>query len=172
MNTRRNSSSRAPPSRARGRESGPEPTGIRPRADRNPAPTPIPSPPFKYLPYSLPVRVGRCASPPHSNIGHRPQLPPAANELIAPSWESIAPSRGLNASSCEFIAPGCELIVPGCELTAPSCELTAPSCELIAPSLGLMAPSCELIAPSCELFTPRLRTDYGPVVNYSPRAVN
>ena len=32
------------------RESGPEPTEIRPRADRNPAPTPIPSPPLNtYL---------------------------------------------------------------------------------------------------------------------------
>ena len=86
LDTDGNSSSRAPPSRARGRESGPEPTGIRPRADGNPAPSrpkscpdPDPLPPFKYLPYSLPVRVGRCASPPHSNIGHRPQLPPAVN---------------------------------------------------------------------------------------------
>ena len=58
LDRRGKSGSRAPPSRARGRESGPEPTGIRPRADRNPAPIPIPSPPFKNLPYSLPVRVG------------------------------------------------------------------------------------------------------------------
>ena len=56
--------------------------GIRPRADGNPAPSrrksgpepteilprPRSPPPFKYLPYSLPVRVGRCASPPHSNM--------------------------------------------------------------------------------------------------------
>ena len=31
------------------RKSGPEPTEIRPRADGNPAPTPIPSPPLKIL---------------------------------------------------------------------------------------------------------------------------
>ena len=91
------------------RKSGPEPTEIRPRADGNPAPTPIPSPPLKILTL-LTSRSGRTLCVPHP-LTPICQGPMDCVRYVGKLSLSSNPTHGVNSWFANQYCSGSDVLV-------------------------------------------------------------